>query len=61
MLPEGTRQVLVRTLNEIQTRLEYLASSVIQDDDPESTAELRSAAESIGRVVERLRARNDAG
>ena len=61
MLPTGTREILIPTLTEIQSRLEYLARSVIENDDPESTVELRSAAESIERVVERLRSRNDAG
>lgn len=60
MLPTGTRQILIRTLTEMQSRLEYLARSVIQDDDPESATELRSSAGSIERVVVRLRSMNDA-
>ena len=55
MLPDGTRQVLIRTLAEIQGRLEYLCTAVIEDDDGLAAAELRSAAETIGAVVERLR------
>ena len=58
MLPDGTRQVLIRTLAEIQGRLEYLSSAVIEDDDGPAAAELRSAAETIGEVVERLRSKN---
>jgi hypothetical protein len=61
MLPAGTREILIRTLTEIQNRLEYLARSVIQDDDPESTAELRSSAGSIERVIDRLKSRVDVG
>jgi hypothetical protein len=61
MLPAGTRQILIRTLSEIQSRLEYLAHSVIETDDPESAAELRSSAGNIERVIERLKAKVDAG
>jgi hypothetical protein len=60
MLPAGTREILIQTLIEIQDRLEYLARSVIEDDDPESTAELQSSADSVERVIERLRATVDA-
>jgi hypothetical protein len=59
MLPAGTSQILIRTLTEIQNRLEYLAHSVIEDDDPESAAELRSSAGTIERVIERLNAKVD--
>jgi len=61
MLPTGTREILIWTLTEMQSRLEYLACSVIEGDDPESAAELRSSAGSIERVIERLRSMNDAG
>ena len=61
MLPDGTSQVLMRTLAEIQGRLEYLSSAVIEDDDAVAAVELRSAAETIGAVVERLRSKNDGG
>jgi hypothetical protein len=60
MLPTGSREILLQTLVEIQDRLEYLASSMIEDDDPESTAELESSAERIERVIERLKATVDA-
>jgi hypothetical protein len=60
MLPAGTREILIRTLTEIQSRLDYLSRSVIEDDDPESAAELRSSAGTIERVVERLKAKVDA-
>jgi hypothetical protein len=61
MLPAGTREILIRTLTEIQSRLEYLACSVIEEDDPESTAELRASAKNIERVIDRLRSKIDAG
>jgi hypothetical protein len=61
MPPVGTREILIRTLTEIQNRLEYLACSVIEDDDPEPTAELRSSARNIERVIDRLKPRVDAG
>jgi hypothetical protein len=61
MLPAGTRDILIRTLSEIQNRLEYLARSVIQDDDPESIAELRASARNIERVIDRLKSKVDAG
>lgn len=61
MLPSGTREILIRTLTEMQSRLEYLACSVIERDDPKSAVELRSSAGSIERVIERLRSMNDAG
>jgi hypothetical protein len=61
MLPTGTREILIRTLTEIQSRLEYLACSVIQDDDPESAAGLRSSAGSIEHVIDRLKSKIDAG
>jgi hypothetical protein len=60
MLPTGTREILIRTLTEMQSRLEYLACSVIEDDDPESATELRSSAGSIERAIERLKSRVDA-
>jgi hypothetical protein len=60
MLPAGTRQILIRTLSEIQSRLEYLADSVIETDDPESAAELRSSAGNIERAIERLKVKVDA-
>jgi len=60
MLPTGTREILIRTLTEIQSRLEYLAHSVIEPDDPEAAAELRSSAGSIERAIERLKAKVDA-
>jgi hypothetical protein len=61
MLPAGTREILVRTLTEIQSRLEYLACSVIENDDPESTADLRASARNIERVIDRLKSKIDAG
>jgi hypothetical protein len=61
MLPDETRHVLIHTLAEMQSRIEYLASSVIADRDFESTADLRSAGEFIERVVERMRLGDDVG
>jgi hypothetical protein len=61
MLPAGTREILVRTLTEIQSRLEYLACSVIENDDPESSADLRASARNIERVIDRLKSKIDAG
>jgi hypothetical protein len=55
MLTDNNREPLLQTLDEIQTRLRYFACSVFEGDDPEAVVLLRSAIESIDRVVERVR------
>jgi len=54
MLTDANREPLLQTLKEIQVRLSYFACSVFEGDDPESVVLLRSAMESIERVVERV-------
>ena len=54
MLINDKREPLLRTLNEIQDRLGYFASTVLENDDPESATLLRSALEPIKRVIDRL-------
>jgi hypothetical protein len=54
MLPAGTLDILIRTLTEIQSRLEYLASSAleIEVDWPVITADVGSLKLSIqGQIV----------
>ena len=47
------REALLKTLTEMHARLSYLASTA--EDDSELASQLRSAAESIDRVVELLK------
>jgi hypothetical protein len=54
MLINDKREPLLRTLNEIQDRLGCFASTVLENDDPESATLLRSAMEPIKRVIDRL-------
>jgi len=54
MLINNKREPLLRTLNEIQGRLWYFASTVLASDDPESATLLRSAMEPINSVIDRL-------
>jgi hypothetical protein len=60
MLSNNKREPLLRTLNEIQDRLGYFATTVFEHDDPESSAFIRSAMESIKHVIDRLSLRESA-
>ena len=54
MFLDKKRHALLRTLIEIESRLRYFACSVLSGDDPESVALLRSAADNVEHVVNRL-------
>jgi hypothetical protein len=58
ILLDSTRQALIPTLKEFQRRIEHLAT-YLEDLEQESQA-LRSAAENIEYVIERLQSRKAA-
>jgi hypothetical protein len=61
MLSNNKREPLLQSLNEIQDRLGYFATTVFEHDDPESAAFLRSAMGNIKHVVDRLSLRESSG
>jgi hypothetical protein len=54
MLSNNKREPLLRTLNEIHDRLGYFVTTILEHDDPDSAAFLRSAMGSIKHVVDRV-------